>query len=835
MMAYLTKEILPKVQQHAEGQTPAILYSFCDEAVNNSASSALATAIHQLLQESDVRLVAFQCDNLRSLGEAKADIYPVSSLWELLCQTIRRAKKAAFLVLDDIDTCDIASRMELLSLLNPQRRVKEKPNIKVLISSRGPPAIPDTTRLRIDEMDPFHTQDMDQYCVDRIHAATEGRSFDHESKADIFTHLRKTKTATFLSLTLLLKKLSVTPRTALSDYKLLPVDADNFYRHVMDNLPAESRPLCLRMLRIIFFTFRPLTAVEFYHATKSFQQSPGESKSFSQNMSNDQFIKARRCIAPFLCTESTVVELIHSTAKTSLLSFFQFCSSERENAIFNVQRAHEDISIGCLHVLMSFSTLQWPAFWQDAKKAQLLFKQCMQSDPLLEYAFANWYKHLTQATMQLQRHQDMNPQLLAAAIEFAKLWEDPTCTDFRAILVRESHIAHYITPDCCSPLAMFTALRIKVIIYYILDKSLERSRTLALRGSSESAIHQAIATGQVEILGAVMEYFDITSLEGDAYSGLLRKAAASGRPEVVRHVLRFRRRDPGELAQALHQAMAARSLGAIEALAEESGTFSEGDRLWQTNTLHRLFWNRNPGNGDAAAAETLRLGISFLVQHEDVDVQSQDGIGNTALHYACWMNWDSSVLSFLMDLGANPYAINKFGWTALHLAAKYCHRHSNVKTLLARGGQALARHASRGGMTPLHWAAQRHDLKNDFSPDEGGDIVRTLLKTGADPLLTDGRGRTPIDIAGSAGVYLFQSAYTSFDGVNTITLWSEGNEDNHVRANVVRQAIRSAPGAITEISEERSENDSSNEIESDPESPTFFSAETSRQSTLENN
>ena len=829
IMAHLTEKVLPKFRLHGYDRSPTVLYSFCDEVVNNSASSMLATAIHQLLQKSDVRPTAFEFDNLQSLGAAKADLYPVSKLWRLMCQTVRRANlQPAFLILDDIDACEGSSRKEFFKLLASAQPEDEEPTIKVVISSCEHPALPGTASLRIDEMEAYLTHDMDRYCIDCIDSTTKGRSFDPKSKRDIFNYLRESKSATFLSLTLLLRKLLVTPRTALTEYMLLPVNTDGLYRHAIDNIPAESRPLCIQILRIILFTFKAFTEKQLYHATKLVGKSLNDFKFYDEQTFQNRFKKALRIMEPFLRTDFLVIEFVHSSAKTFLLDYFTLCASAKENTIFNVRQVHEDISIACLRLLLSSSNLQWPKFWHSASKGRSLRAKCLQSDPLLEYALGHWYKHLTRATSRLQKHQDMSPQLLVSAVDFVKLWEDPGRIDFRANVVRESKTALQISAQCRSPLDIFTALQIGVFIRYILDKRLESSRILAIRGSSESAIHKAIETGQFEVLGEIMEYFSITSLEGEAYRGILQKAAASGQPEVVRQVLKFRKRNPEELAHALNGAMAARSLGALEALAEEVGTFSEVDPIWQTNTLHRLFWHRTPENGDGPMAENLRLEISFLVQHEHVNAHSQDRIGNTALHYSCWMNWDSSVTQFLLDLGADPNTTNTFGWTALHLAAKYCHRHSNVEILLDRGGSALARSASRGGMTPLHWAAQRHDLSDYIYDDRvnGGSIVQSLLRAGGDALMPDARGRTPIDIAGAGRLYLFQSAYTILDNINTISVSYQDNTSASSRL------------AITGANDQNDDNDDydvddedSDETESDLGGRTFFSAPSSRRTT----
>lgn len=96
---------------------------------------------------------------------------------------------------------------------------------------------------------------------------------------------------------------------------------------------------------------------------------------------------------------------------------------------------------------------------------------------------------------------------------------------------------------------------------------------------------------------------------------------------------------------------------------------------------------------------------------------------DTALHVACDKGWVVG-MELLLASGANPHAVNKFGFTPLHGAAG-SGQHRPVEIMLAHGADLNARSSS--GYTPLLAAAMA----------QTGGAARALLKAGANPMPED--------------------------------------------------------------------------------------------------
>ena len=91
----------------------------------------------------------------------------------------------------------------------------------------------------------------------------------------------------------------------------------------------------------------------------------------------------------------------------------------------------------------------------------------------------------------------------------------------------------------------------------------------------------------------------------------------------------------------------------------------------------------------------------------------------------------------------NAVTADRFGLTALHLAAIHAHP-AYIPVLVAAGANVNARTASGSGHTPLHSAANGHR-------ETLGCLV-ALLAAGADPNLTTRKtGRTPLHYAAARG------------------------------------------------------------------------------------
>ena len=102
------------------------------------------------------------------------------------------------------------------------------------------------------------------------------------------------------------------------------------------------------------------------------------------------------------------------------------------------------------------------------------------------------------------------------------------------------------------------------------------------------------------------------------------------------------------------------------------------------------------------------------------DINTTDGHGNTALHWAAFKN-SVSCSSVLLSHGSNPNAIAKTsGWSPLHDAA-YSDSTETLSILISAGADVNAK--AKSGATPLCFAAQ----------ENAPNATRLLLEAGADP------------------------------------------------------------------------------------------------------
>jgi ankyrin repeat protein len=186
----------------------------------------------------------------------------------------------------------------------------------------------------------------------------------------------------------------------------------------------------------------------------------------------------------------------------------------------------------------------------------------------------------------------------------------------------------------------------------------------------------------------------------------------------------------------IHIAAALGNLAEVNRLVEEDGQRLnaqaqgyDGERAVLNGTTS-LMWAACEGHS-TVVERLLALGA---------DVGLRNEMGHTAAHWACSTKHASS-LALLLDAGALLNARNNNGFTPLMLAA-WKGAAACVKLLLASGGDALELDAvDQDGDTALHAAAYYNHP----------EIIQLLLQAGADPIIGDNNGRTPLDLARAEG------------------------------------------------------------------------------------
>ena len=161
-----------------------------------------------------------------------------------------------------------------------------------------------------------------------------------------------------------------------------------------------------------------------------------------------------------------------------------------------------------------------------------------------------------------------------------------------------------------------------------------------------------------------------------------------------------------------------------------------GDDLEGETPLHR-----------AVQSGSEQVVAQLLDEGANVDARDDDG-GETALNWACWLNYPA-IAKLLLLHGADTSIRNRRSMAPLHLAAMKGESEI-VDMLLKAGADPMVRNKWRE--TPLHWASS--DVGDDTETARNGRkaVVRLLLAAGADSNAKDADGNTPLDWAVRKGL-----------------------------------------------------------------------------------
>ena len=203
----------------------------------------------------------------------------------------------------------------------------------------------------------------------------------------------------------------------------------------------------------------------------------------------------------------------------------------------------------------------------------------------------------------------------------------------------------------------------------------------------------------------------------------------------------------------LHEAALRTENPAIVQLLVGAGADPHGVDVGGRTPLHRGAGNYNP----VVTAHLLAAGA---------DPNALDNEGYTPLHYAAASNQNSRVIARILDAGADPLSESNDGRTPLHSALRYTTVPSVISTLIQSGaaeglgslqlavlagdGPAVTSLLAEGadpnavdgyGWSSLHFAV----------PLAGSGIVRALLDAGTDPNASTVDGLTAFHLAARLG------------------------------------------------------------------------------------
>lgn len=164
--------------------------------------------------------------------------------------------------------------------------------------------------------------------------------------------------------------------------------------------------------------------------------------------------------------------------------------------------------------------------------------------------------------------------------------------------------------------------------------------------------------------------------------------------------------------------------------------------------------------GDTAlhiAAAAHHRGIAESLVARGAEVRARNRRGAEPIHYAAdggpseYRDADEQrdVIAYLIEVGADPNAVDKSGVAPLHRAVRN-RSSAAVSTLIENGADPLR--TNKSGSTPLHLAVQntgKSHSGSDAAKEEQHRIIVLLLASGAKPTDVDAKGKSVAAAASS--------------------------------------------------------------------------------------
>jgi ankyrin repeat protein len=452
------------------------------------------------------------------------------------------------------------------------------------------------------------------------------------------------------------------------------------------------------------------------------------------------------------------VNFHHPSAKDFLMA--QARSDSPHLRIMEPLHANQYLATYCLLKIISKSHLIYPTPWESASSKEGKLK-VLRDHEFLEYSLKHWFEHLREAVDESKPNEASVDKLWILVDKFLETWKASGFTFRWNILTNCMFDGINQQMANISGLELLCALGLTVFVRRIIISFPSLSRIVDESEVVKSALIYAIRRGHESTVELLIDYFNISSLDDASYRDVISDSAWTRRTNLVRKIMRLKKSSVKDLVDAIIISFTTGDEELLDEIAHDETVFADRSLCGRT-ALHELALRNPEGPANRThMGPKIATAIALYIVSQRVDPNETDDYGFTALHYICW-NWrlcSNELVRGLIENGADPFMVNKWGQTAFHFAAQFAMHIDVLKTLLtATSYELLWTKTAGGGNTALHWTVHRqernqvHERTTKESTNE--EVFKYLLECGADPQITNNRGLTPLTYGQQTGASL---------------------------------------------------------------------------------
>ncbi|XMA14944.1 hypothetical protein WAI453_007735 [Rhynchosporium graminicola] len=699
----------------------AAIYSFCVPQQNDTASTVICIAIHQLLQrihgheQTDLMKIAKKCGLYITptagvaIEERQRSARP-EFLWDYFRKLVQLSNlKTVYLILDGLDECDPKNQEKLSALL-----AQGEPNLRVLLISRplehlifGASMSKLVTQGILKVVD-LHDKDSDinlaiaQFIDTELYRIAQARGYTDARRDLAISRLKKRASSLFLPVALVFKQLSASLSSQLEpilDETIDRLDAlTEVYQTLLSRIPSQVLSKASTMLMYLLHSYQPLRVEELaYLCAKEY---PAES-SAQETVTYKALRADLRLLGPILRvrTVDDTVQFFHSSAKTFIVesSSSQSTLATWQSSIPARPSCHHELAMACLQTIykarrsiQSDGPLPWDNN-RHAKEFAFLSRHIF-----LSYAQRFWAIHVKQAyyygskinnfdfssisreffrlsqifLTETKRFADGSAKLHFFFRFFLSVNRDTIGLSSNLMALRaDRNTAELRIRGSIDPL-LFYAHFGNAQLFADFRRRNQKQQSLVL---SSKDVHYTIGTvltfavrsGDLDLLKGIMESYEVLDLESPLLCRILKVAVESGQQEMVQFIQEKRKTDIRELENALIEAVRQGNMETAKLLLDDSYWSPEVTDILGHNLLHSI------ASGSRIEDETMFIEIWKLLEDHGLDINARDKLGSTVLHHLSWNRTLGTVdlLRKMIDDDADPTIKNDLGELPLHFAA----------------------------------------------------------------------------------------------------------------------------------------------------------------------